>query len=71
MTTIQDTDMVTMQVQVPQKTAQRFWNFAKVSIYDLQEALFEDEEWDYTSLVDFGVEWMTKEDFEEYKSRRK
>ena len=58
--------MAIMQIDVPERTAQRFWNSKVVSIYEVQEALFEDEESEYTRIVDFWEGGIGKKEFEEY-----
>jgi len=70
MTATQEIEMVTMQVQVPKITADKFNVDKAVSIYDIEEEMYEREEW-YVTLVDFWPEWLSKEDFEDYLARKK
>lgn len=61
--------MAVVSVEIPDEIAKEFPSPWVISFEDFKEKAYDEEYW-YLSLVDFWPEWMSKEDFEAYKSRR-
>lgn len=57
--------MAVISVEIPDSKAKNI-KTGVISFEDLDELMSDT----YETLIDFWPDWMTKEDFEDYKSRR-